>query len=378
MDWDKLKSKFGLYKFFSRAYMQFRMTRYDTFNQQLVVIANSSNHEILDDHNSMSVDLETSDDGWTLILGFNEGFKPPWLGWGTACIVVGSMLLSLLVMMVLATTKMHKMLLYRMMPREAIIAVEQGKTFVERDSEATILFSHLIGFEKLSGEMSPKDFLLMLTQLYTEFDKLALKYHCTKIETIGAYYIVKGPGPDVCGRGEREGVARIALFALHAMDLVRNYQYKGVQLQIRAGFATGPVVAGVIGSGGLPKYTVFGDTVNFSSRMESTSQPMMIQCPHHTFKLLRNSSEFIFDLEDREEKGTPGVYVKGKGQTLTYWLKGYADKAAGDYDDGIRLKSDRDTAGDTSVANKEADRCLARDLDVEAMDIRDKRVSFKE
>ncbi|KAL7537011.1 hypothetical protein ACHAXR_008133 [Thalassiosira sp. AJA248-18] len=365
MDWNKLKSKFDIYNFFDRAYMQFRMTRYDSWNERLVVIANSSDHEILDDHNSISLDLKASDDGWTLMVGFNDGFSPPWLGWGTACVIVGSMLLSLLVMVIMVTTKMNKMLLYRMMPREAILAVEQGKTFVERDSEATIFFAHLIGFEKMSGEMSSKDFLLMLTQLYTEFDKLVLMYHCTKIETIGAYYIVK----DKIGHGEREGVERIALFALHAMELVRNYQYKGVQFQIRAGFATGPIVAGVIGSGGLPKYTVFGDTVNFASRMESTSQPMMIQCPFRTCKLLRNSAEFIFDMEEREEEGEVGVYVKGKGQTMTYWLKGYT------------AKSDCDTGeGDTSVMNKEVNRGVPSDLDldIEAMGIRDKRVSFQE
>lgn len=306
------------------------MTRHTSLSKEPVVIANSSDHELLNDQNSISLKLKTSEDYWMLLVGFHDGFSAPWLGWATTCIIVGSILASSLVMMVLVITEMNKMLLHRMMPQEAIVMVEQGKTFVERDGEATILFSQVLGFEKLSGEMNSKDFLLMLTQLYTEFDKLAVKYHCTKIETIGAYYIVKGPGPDFCRYGERDGVSRIALFALHAIELVRNYQFNGVQLQIRAGFATGPVVAGVIGSGGLPKYTVFGDTVNFSSRMESTSQPMKIQCPHQTYNLLQNSAEFNFDLEEREEKGELGVFVKGKGQIVTYWLSGYTvRKAAG-------------------------------------------------
>lgn len=231
--------------------MQFRMTRYDSWSDKVQVIANSSNHDILTEENRVIMDLLVSDDTWTLMVGFDDGFTPPWLAWGSACVVLGSLLISLMVMMILSTTKMNEMLLHRMMPRKAINSIEQGKTFVERDSDATIFFSHLIGFQKISGEMSSKDFLSMLTQLYTEFDKLALKYDCTKIETIGAYYIVKGPGPKLCHPDERDGVSRIALFALHAMDLVRNYQYKGVRLQIRAGFATGPIVAGVIGSGGL-------------------------------------------------------------------------------------------------------------------------------
>ena len=182
----------------------------------------------------------------------------------------------------------------------------------------------------------------------------------------------------MCGHDEREGVARIALFALDAVDLVENYHHKGMQFQ--AGFATGPVVSGVIGSGGLPKYTVFGDTVNFSSRMESTSKPMMIQCPHHTCNLLRNSSEFIFDLEEREEEGELGVYVKGKGQTMTYWLKGCKGS---DMDDvGMLLGRDQEKAKEDFSAVKEAYNCLQGDFDsdIAAMSssISDKRVSFQE
>ena len=110
------------------------------------------------------------------IVGFENDFSAPWIGWGTACVVIGSLLISLLVMMVLVSAKQNKMLLYRMMPRDAIIAVEQGRTFVQRDSEATIFFCHLIGFNEMSGDMGSKDFLLMLTQLYQELDYLAQEH----------------------------------------------------------------------------------------------------------------------------------------------------------------------------------------------------------
>ena len=378
MDWDKLKTKFGVNNFFSRANMEFRMTRYDSWNDKLVVIANSSNHDILEDHNSISYDLETSDDAWTLIVGFTNGFSPSWLDWGTACVVLGSLLLSLLVMLVLVTTKMNKMLLYRMMPRKAIIAVKQGKTFVERDSKATILFSHLIGFQDVQMSCETKDFMMMLTQLYSEFDKLALRHKCIKIETIGASYIVKAPGPDLSEHGGSPGVERIALFALEAMELVRSYEYKGAKFRLRCGFATGPIVSGVIASGGLPKYTVFGDTVNFSSRMESTSKAMKIQCPHHTFKLLRLSQEFSFDLEEREEGGYQGVYVKGKGQTMTYWLSGYSREAQDDSSsDEYKVKLKCNEEEDEGMNS-----CIPGDVDIEKMmpDIRNKhkRVSFED
>lgn len=335
MDWDKLKKKFGLNEFFARDGLEYKMTRTDTLVNEttgeqyfrVAIIAESDRSSVLTDENTVSVDLETADNGWVLSAGYESGFAPPWKVWGCVLVVLGSLFLSSLLFMVLVTTREHELLLYRMMPPSVIKRLQRGDTIVERDSLATVFFSHIVGFTTLSGEMKPCDFMIMLNQIYEAFDRLAVLHGVSKVETIGACYIVTAPGPE--NSVGREGAVRVALFALDAMDFVKNYRYSGKQIFIQAGIASGPVVSGVIGAA-LPKYTIFGDTVNLASRMDSSGKAQMIQCSEKTQLLLRKSSEFDFSLQDRVgENGQRGILIKGKGLKYTSWIHGAELKQRG-------------------------------------------------
>ena len=73
------------------------------------------------------------------------------------------------------------------------------------------------------------------------------------------------------GRRHAGEIANMALDLLSAVTSFHIRHIPGDKLQLRIGLHTGPCAAGVVGLT-MPRYCLFGDTINMASRMESTGK----------------------------------------------------------------------------------------------------------
>ncbi|XP_053615284.1 atrial natriuretic peptide receptor 1-like isoform X2 [Plodia interpunctella] len=206
-------------------------------------------------------------------------------------------------------------LLYQLLPKSVASQLIHGQSVVaETFEQVTIYFSDIVGFTALSASSTPMQVVDLLNDLYTCFDSIVENYDVYKVETIGDAYMVVSGLPE---RNSTRHACEVARLSLALLDAVRRFRIRHRphdQLKLRIGLHSGPCVAGVVGLK-MPRYCLFGDTVNTASRMESNGEALKIHVSPVTKALLDTFG--TFQLECRGE-----VAMKGKGVLVTYWLLG--------------------------------------------------------
>ncbi|XP_071825749.1 atrial natriuretic peptide receptor 1-like isoform X7 [Apostichopus japonicus] len=206
-------------------------------------------------------------------------------------------------------------LLYQILPKPVAEELKKGKPVTAETFEiVTIYFSDIVGFTKLSSQSTPLQVVDLLNDLYTAFDAVIDNFNVYKVETIGDAYMVVSGLPIRNGDYHAREIARMSLALLQRIKTFRIRHRSEERLKLRIGIHSGPAVAGVVGLK-MPRYCLFGDTVNTASRMESNGEALKIHVSSSTKKILDLFGTFV--LEKRGE-----IEMKGKGVQTTYWLQG--------------------------------------------------------
>ncbi|XP_075314341.1 guanylate cyclase 2G [Odontesthes bonariensis] len=204
-------------------------------------------------------------------------------------------------------------LLSSMLPRYIADQLMSGKTVEPQSYDmVTIFFSDIVGFTSMCSVSSAMEVVNFLNDLYSLFDDIIKMYDVYKVETIGDAYMVASGLPI---SNDNEHALEISTMALHFLGAIQVFKIPhmpGKSLSIRVGIHSGPVVAGVVGTT-MPRYCLFGDTVNMASRMESNSLPLRIHISQSTADILVQAGSY--EMEERGE-----IEMKGKGLQKTYWL----------------------------------------------------------
>lgn len=202
-------------------------------------------------------------------------------------------------------------LLLSLFPKEIAdrLRNEAPDLIAEEYPEVTILFTHINDFWHIAGSRPPKEFIDLLNEVFSLFDRLADRHGVQKIKTFGGTYMA------VCGVLEprRDGAETVAEMALSMQrEIATIGTGSGERFSVRIGIHTGSAIAGVVGVKKLA-YDLWGPAINLASQMESSCIAGGIQVSKSTYERLKD--KYIF--EPRGE-----FYVPGQGEVATYMLMG--------------------------------------------------------
>jgi class 3 adenylate cyclase len=182
----------------------------------------------------------------------------------------------------------------------------QGKPIADFFPEATIMFADLVGFTAWSSMREPTQVFTLLESIYHGFDEIARRRRVFKVETIGDCYVAVAGLPEPC-EDHAIVMARFASACRHKMkDIVKVLEVSlgpdTADLAMRIGLHSGPVTAGVL-RGDKARFQLFGDTVNTTSRVETTGKRDKIHVSQETAEKLMKAGK-VHWLNLREDKVT--------------------------------------------------------------------------
>ncbi len=174
--------------------------------------------------------------------------------------------------------------------------------------DVTILFTDFVDFSNSTRSLPAEDLVYFLHEYFTEFDNIISRYGLEKLKTIGDSYMCVGGLP---ARTASHPVDTV-LAAFELLDAVRRRSGEGPAWGVRIGINTGPVIAGIVG---IRKFAfdIWGDSVNVSSRMESSGVEGCINVSQPTYARIKDFfvCESRGEIVTKDKVGREMFFVRG-------------------------------------------------------------------
>jgi len=158
--------------------------------------------------------------------------------------------------------------------------------------------------------------VIMLNTYYKMFDDSMKKYRVYKVNSVNDSHMIVSGLPPTEGDHHTTSIAKMALNLVGNANrfVISHRPYE--RLKLRAGINTGPVIAGVQAVGSkMPRYRLFGDSVKYSTLLNSTGEPQKIHISMETKILLDSAGGYFI-----EPRGLIVVDQQGRDQRETFWL----------------------------------------------------------
>lgn len=199
-------------------------------------------------------------------------------------------------------------LLYNVLPPAVARRLRDGEIVADSFSDASVIFIDAVGFSALAKSISPGHLVDLLNAFFSLADRCAERSGVEKVKTIGdAYLAISG------GNAPARNSAECALaFARAVIEGLPDVKAEcGIDLRVRIGIHSGPVVGGVIGATRMA-YDYWGETMNIASRIESAAGVNGVAVSEATWMRVRGRADF-----DPPET----MVLKGVGEMAVYRLR---------------------------------------------------------
>jgi class 3 adenylate cyclase len=212
-------------------------------------------------------------------------------------------------------------------PVVALELAEKGAVNPMYFEDVTIVFADIVSFTRWTEQLPADELVTILHEYFVEFDRIMEIYGVEKLKTIGDCYMFAGGLPI-------RTVSHPVDCVLAALQLSRSVQQRAesgpVNWEVRIGIHTGPVIAGVVG---LHKFAfdIWGEAVNFSSRMQSSGHPGRVNLSPSTYTRVKD----FFDCEKR-----PQVPIKDGREVDMYVVNGISTRLKAQNEIGPRKAFD--------------------------------------